>query len=183
MAYSLSDSTVDMVFQWIRISFWIGISSTSLQPNNNGWQNNNPCLLVTSIVFLHRNSQEIDGEKWLEFHWTAPHLYRGFPSACCRCPWRINTNVSSVSRCWGSPFRLSAVTASVSTASRSSPGRLEVLRPPTASRSANLFPAWRLYTYGTHFSTPCVLISASLGNLALPTISCLIPTHPSMTGL
>lgn len=141
--------------------FFIRIYSSFLQPSNNGWQNNT-CLLVTPIIFLDRNSQQVDGEEWLEFHWTPPHPCQEFPSMCCQCPWRTNTNVSSVSMCWGSPSRLSAATASASTASRSSPGRLDILEPPTASCNAILFPAWCLYTNGTSFSTSCVLISAHL---------------------
>lgn len=83
---------------------------------------------------------------------------------CSQCPWRINTNVSSVSWSWGSLSRLSAATASVYTASSSSPGRLEVLRPPTAMWNANPFPP-NAYTLTGHASAhPVFLFLLTSGN-------------------
>lgn len=85
-------------------------------------------LMFSSQLVQH----QINGEEWLASLWTVPALYQGSPSVCCQCPWKINTNVSSVSRSWGNRFRLSVAIASVFTASSSSPGRPEVLRPPTS---------------------------------------------------
>lgn len=82
------------------------------------------------MVWLGRIPHRVDGEEWLGYPWTVPPLYQGSPSVCCQCPWRINTNVSSVTRSWGSLSRLSVAIASVYTASSSSPGRLVVLGPP-----------------------------------------------------
>lgn len=87
---------------------------------------------LLNVLFIHRVEQQIDGEEWPASRWTAPSPCQGSPSVSCLCPWRISTNVSSVSWSWGSPSRLSAATASVYTASGSSPGRLDVLRTPTA---------------------------------------------------
>lgn len=82
------------------------------------------------VSSLGRIPHQVDGEEWLGYPWTVPPPYQGSPSVCCQCPWRISTNVSNVTRSWGSLSRLSVATASVYTASSSSPGRPVVLGPP-----------------------------------------------------
>lgn len=137
------------------------------------------------VVFIRRISHQVAGEEWLGFHWTVPALYQGSPSVYCQCPWRINTNVSSVSKSWGSLSRLSAATASAYTASSSSPGRLEVLRPPTTVWKAHPSPASpNAYTFSGHASAhPVFLFLLASGNSWHPSSVSLRRLILHMTGL
>ncbi len=145
------------------------------------------CVVVDSCYvwyFFHRIQHQIDGEEWPEFRWTLPTLYQGFHSVFCQCQWRINTNVSSVSRSWGSLSRLSAVIASAFTASSSSPGRPEFLRPPTTVWNAKTLHPSNAYPLSGHASAhPVFFTLLSSGNILLPTSIMLCKLIPHMTGL
>lgn len=116
------------------------------------------------VLWIHRIPHQVDGEEWLGYPWSVPTRYQGSPSVCCQYPWRINTNVSSVSRSWGSLSRLSVATASVYTASSSSPGRLVVLRPPTTVWNAIPSPANAHSLIGHASAHPVLLFLLTSGN-------------------